>query len=77
MSWNYRLVKYPRKRGGGCGVHEVFYDAKGKPWGMTEEPVGFCGDTLAVAIKSLKTALRDVQKSPVLVPPKKWPGKAP
>ena len=39
MSWNYRIVEY--RDGSGFGLHEVFYDDKGQPWSMTEQPASF------------------------------------
>mgnify|MGYP001604275042 CR=1 FL=1 len=79
MTWNYRIVRY-RKREDGFGLHEVFYDKDGKPWGMTADPVRFACDQHEgpAGIKnSLLTARVDSIKRPVFDEPKKWPGKAP
>ena len=42
MSWNYRIVKYLDDKG--FGLHEVYYDKDGEPWGMTKWPVTFACD---------------------------------
>ena len=78
MSWNYRIVRY--RDGSGFGLHEVFYDDDGEPWGMTEKPIDFAcrpeegaeGIREQVALASL-----DAQRRPVLEEPEVWPGKAP
>ena len=77
MSWNYRIVKY--KDHPGCyGLHEVFYDKKDRPWGMTKLPIDFTTDGGPEEIhKALSMALRDALCKPVLEEPEKWPGKSP
>ena len=78
MTWNYRIVRYPKNRG--FGLHEVYYDAEGKPWGMTKEPVRFSCDAEegpSGIITSLLTARVDARRRPILDQPRKWPGKAP
>ena len=80
MSWNYRMVKRRKIKGQReeyYAVHEVYYDKLGAPWSMTADAVGFGGETPNEVIAALTLALRDVQNSPVLIEPKKWPGKAP
>ena len=79
MSWNYRIVKYPGEFGG-FGLHEVYYDNKGQPWGMTTEPAGFIADLdqePKEIIKMLKMAIKDTRKRGVLEEPKEWPGQEP
>jgi hypothetical protein len=80
MSWNYRIMRY--RNGEGFGLHEVFYDDDGLPWGMTENPARFvCGtDEGRAGIKgALLLARMDAIKRPVLDEPEedKWPGKPP
>lgn len=78
MSWNYRIVKY--RDGSGYGLHEVYYDADGKPWGMTRRPCSFGCDLEEGPqgiVTSLLTARVDARKRAILDEPKKWPGKSP
>jgi len=80
MSWNYRIVRY--RSGEGFGLHEVFYDDDGLPWGMTENPATFVSgtDEGPAGIKgSLLRARVDAIKRPVFDEPEegKWPGKPP
>ena len=80
MSLNYRIVRY--RRGEGFGLHEVFYDDDGLPWGMTENPATFvCGtDEGPAGIKdSMLVARVDAIQRPVFDEPEedKWPGKPP
>lgn len=74
-TWNNRIVRY-RKRGHGCGLHEVHYDERGRPWGMTEL-AEFVGATPAEIQLALATALFDAHRLPVLTEPKRWPGSVP
>lgn len=78
MSWNYRVVRYPNNEG--FGLHEVYYDKEGQPWGMTEEPARFVcsADEGPGGVKgSLLMARVDAIKRPTLDLPAIWPGKAP
>jgi hypothetical protein len=80
MSWNYRIVRY--HDGEGFGLHEVFYDDAGLPWGMTENPASFvCGtDEGPAGIReSLLRARFAAIKHPIFDEPeeRKWPGKPP
>lgn len=78
MSWNYRIVQY--KDGSGYGLHEVYYDDEGQPWSMTKNPASFvCNPDEGPAgiTGALMMARTDARKRPVLVEPKKWPGKNP
>lgn len=76
--WNYRIVRY--LNGDGYGLHEVFYDAEGRPWSMTRNPISFTCDLSEGPegiVNSLLNARVDAKKRPVLDEPKKWPGKNP
>lgn len=76
--WTYQIVKY--KNGSGFGLHEVFYDAAGKPWGMTVDPEGFQVDNTESAddLKlMLAKALADALLQDVLDEPEIWPGRTP
>lgn len=79
MSWNYRIVKY--RDGSGFGLHEVYYDREGLPWGMTERPCGFGCDAdeapRASIVTQLHTALSDASARLILDEPESWPGKGP
>jgi hypothetical protein len=80
MSWNYRIVRY--RNGEGFGLHEVFYDDFGLPWGMTENPAKFVCSTdegPAGINDSLLVARVDAIQRPVFDEPEegKWPGKPP
>ena len=80
MSWNYRVVRY--RNGEDFGLHEVFYDDDGLPWGMTENPATFVSgtDEGPAGIKgSLLHARIDAIKRPVFDEPDEgmWPGKPP
>lgn len=77
MTWNYRLVHY---RKGGYGLHEVYYDAAGEPWGMTVEPASFAFDEEEgpeTVVKALQMALSDCELRDVFEEPESWPGTAP
>ena len=78
MSWNYRIVRYRDNKG--FGLHEVYYDKDGEPWGMTEDAARFICDAEegpGGITGSLMMARTDVRKRPMLDVPDKWPGKAP
>lgn len=78
MTWNYRIVRYPNNEG--FGLHEVYYDSDGQPWGMTEDAVRFvCSaeEGTAGIVDSLLTARVDASRRPVFDVPDVWPGKAP
>ena len=68
MSWNYRIIRY--QGGSGFGLHEVYYNKDGKPWGMTEEAARFVCDIDEDAKeeikKALEMALKDIQNYEVL-----------
>lgn len=77
-SWNYRIVRY--RDGLGYGLHEVYYDSEGKPWGMTARPAAFACDVeegTAGVTQSLLQANVDARLHPVLDEPLIWPGKNP
>lgn len=78
--WNYRIVK--SRVGRTHALHEVYYDDKGLPWAMNENPAMFVSfgdeegpEDIAAA---LELALKDARTRPVLEEPErgKWPGKA-
>jgi hypothetical protein len=70
--WNYRLVRKTAGDEPFFELHEVFYDDAGVPTGMTDEPVGFGGDTPEEVASALEMALRDVRARPVFDPPATW-----
>jgi hypothetical protein len=78
VSWNYRIVKYRANKG--FGLHEVYYDKDGEPWGMAKRPATFVCDAdqgKQGIYTSLMMAKHDALRRPVLEQPKKWPGIAP
>lgn len=70
MTWNYQIVKY--SNGTGYGLHEVHYDADGKPIRMTKEPAGFVGDTPEEIMMALLIARMDARRSDVFDEPAEW-----
>ncbi len=57
--WNYRVVRKSMKVGDRhhtfYGVHEVYYDDKGQPTGVTENSVELYGDNPTEMLRSLGT----------------------
>ena len=75
---NYRIVRY--KSGKGFGLHEVYYDGSGLPWGMTDDAVGFTAgadEGPEAVMAMLDQAFSDARKHSVLEEPEAWPGVAP
>lgn len=70
MTWNYRIVKY--HNGTGYGLHEVHYDADGKPIRMTTEPAGFVGDSPEEVRAALLVARGDAIRRTVFDEPAEW-----
>ena len=78
MSWNYRVVQYLDNRG--YGLHEVYYDDEGFPWGMTAEPTSFVCDLHEGSkgiVESLMQAKMDAQRRSIFCEPETWLGKNP
>jgi len=72
--WNYRIVKY--RNDDGFGLHEVHYNADGRAWAMTEDPVGFVCDAdegMAAIVGMMVLALKDAKNRPVFEEPNEWP----
>ena len=68
MTWNYRIIKHKRIDGGIYhALHEVYYDAAGKPDKYTNDPVTFvAGSNPAEIVTSLASATNDAAAFPVL-----------
>lgn len=71
--WNYRLVK---RLDGGYGLHEVYYNAKGEPWAMTDNPIFYAdaeGGPQEI-IDALEMALSDAKNRGLFEEPEtgKW-----
>src|SRR3972149_3804995 len=68
MGWNYRIVRWVEAPDGteAFGLHEASFDAQGRVYAITEEPVGAVGDTRDEVIACLQTMLKDAQAAPVL-----------
>ena len=45
MTWNYRVVKTDSSGTVGFAIHEVYYNEKGEPDGVTEDPTHPFGET--------------------------------
>lgn len=58
MSWHYQLIKDKD----GVGLHEVYMDGTA----YTEDPISFYGDSKEEILESLKQAIQDIEKYPVL-----------
>lgn len=72
MTWNYRLIHHntvaPQYQW--IGLHEVHYDAKGKPKAWTEKAVTFVCDMEkgpAGLTRSLEMALKDARDQLMLI----------
>lgn len=66
MTWNYRVLRHPD---GALALHEVYYDASGRPDRYTAVPVSFAVDAdegLTGLIASLERALNDARERPIL-----------
>lgn len=61
--WNYRVIKHESLDETVYGLHEVYYDKKGKPNGYTENAVAV-GDTVEELKEVLKMMLSDITKNP-------------
>jgi hypothetical protein len=72
MTWNYRVVRrlVPSDVTGGVqplfAVHEAYYDAEGRCWGITERAVSPSGDTLKEFRGDFAMYNTDVRRRPVL-----------
>lgn len=63
MSWNYRVMKY---KDGGLGVHEVYYDKKGKVDGWTKDSI-IGGQSIEELLLVVETMKKDILKDqPIL-----------
>jgi len=70
MAWNYRIVMYAD--GSGVGLHEVHYDADGKPIRMTENPAAFVADSPEELRSALMLARQDANRRPIFNEPPEW-----
>ena len=68
MTWNFRLVRHvgPPPKKIWYGVHEVFYNDKGRAFTMTEDPVNITGETPKEMRRYLQMISRDIRRLPVL-----------
>lgn len=58
--WNYRIIHVPNGYGDmEYGLYEVYYDGEGKPWGRTQYPVDFTGDSPDEVREVIKQAFED------------------
>ena len=67
--WNHRVVRKTMKVGGRThtfyGVHEVYYDDKGQPMGVTENSVDLYGDNPTEMLRSFG-AMAEAFMKPIL-----------
>lgn len=56
--WNYRVLRTVDKHGEHFGIHEVYYDAEGRPTGYTDPhaPYGETSDELASEMDMMRQA---------------------
>lgn len=67
MSWNWRIVRTQHKDGAVTfGLHEAYYDARGKVWAITDEPVAAEGDSPEEVQDVLRRMLEDAERAPLL-----------
>ena len=58
MGWNYRIVRQVEQDGTEAfGIHEAFFDAQGRVWAITEDPVGAVGDTRDEVVEDRKSVV--------------------
>jgi len=69
MTWKYQIVKYASDS---FGLHEVYCDDTGKPYGMTKDATCFVGNSPDEVRESLNMALKDAVNEPVFEKPKAW-----
>lgn len=74
--WNFRIVKY-RGADNEHGLHEVYYDQEGQPFGMNLSLATFSsyGENPATILHQLSQALAEATALPTLEEPNVWPGK--
>ncbi len=61
MTWSYRVIRHAD---GHYAVHEVFYDERGVPTAMTQEPISFLADAdegPEAIVTALHRALEDAR----------------
>lgn len=77
MSWNYRLIRHRSRRNGidetWYGLHEVYYDKKGKMnlWAPDPEVQG---ESPKEVVATLAAMLRDATKDVPILREKEMPG---
>lgn len=64
MTWNYRIIDF----GHHVALHEVYYDAAGKPRSYAEQPASFVADPGCAGeiASALAMALKDATERPLL-----------
>ncbi len=72
MSWNHRILAHETNGEIYLQIHEVYYSAKGKPNGYTQNSVSVGGDDLK-SIKWTLNKMKECCKKPVLWAGKKFP----
>lgn len=78
MTWAYRIVRYlDDDLSPAYGLHEVYYDADGQPWAMSESRATFDGETPAEVLADLGRAWNSATINAVFDEPEVWPGRNP
>jgi hypothetical protein len=68
MTWSYRLVRHKEPKTW-FGLHEVYYDAAGRPSAYNEKQIDFVldsGDGESAMSGGLRKALADAERFPVI-----------
>lgn len=66
MTWNYRIVHASDALGESWGIHEVYYDTKGRPESYTADAVGVVSDEGPSGITETLTLMTRALALPVL-----------
>lgn len=63
MSWNYRLIRHTDRS---VGIHEVYYNSRGRVCAWTANPVRVVGDSAAEVRTDLRL-MAAAWKKPILL----------
>lgn len=54
MSWNYRIVRHRQNKEDWFAIHEVYYEADGKPKFISENPIAPHGESAEELINDME-----------------------
>jgi hypothetical protein len=60
--WNNRIIRHKHPKGDWYAIHEVFYDSKGNPEFVTQEPIDVSGESVKDLLLGLKHIYKDAHK---------------